>query len=48
MPIIASGGVSRISDIKRLAEIGVEAVVIGRSLYEGTLQLGDAITAAQE
>ncbi len=48
MPIIASGGVSRITDIKRLAEIGVEAVVIGRSLYEGTLQLGDAITAAQE
>src|SRR4030042_328893 len=45
MPVIASGGVSRISDIKKLAESGVEAVIIGRSLYEGTLSLSDAIKA---
>ncbi len=45
VPVIASGGVKEISDIKKLAEFGVEAVVIGRSLYEGTLKLSDAINA---
>jgi phosphoribosylformimino-5-aminoimidazole carboxamide ribotide isomerase len=45
LPIIASGGVKDIADIKRVAELGVEAVVVGRSLYEGTLNLADAIKA---
>jgi phosphoribosylformimino-5-aminoimidazole carboxamide ribotide isomerase len=47
MPVIASGGVKEIADIKKLAELGVEAVVVGRSLYEGTLNLADAIDAAR-
>ncbi|MHC4338075.1 MAG: 1-(5-phosphoribosyl)-5-[(5-phosphoribosylamino)methylideneamino]imidazole-4-carboxamide isomerase [Planctomycetota bacterium] len=47
VPVIASGGVKEIVDIKKLAELGVEAVVIGRSLYEGTLNLPDAINAAK-
>ena len=45
--IVASGGVSRISDIKKLAETKVVAAIIGRSLYEGTLDLSDAINAAK-
>ena len=47
VPVIASGGVRDVADIKRLAELGVEAVIIGRSLYEGTLSLSDAIEAAK-
>ncbi len=47
VPVIASGGVREISDIKKLAELEVEAVIIGRSLYEGTLKLSDAINAAK-
>lgn len=47
VPVIASGGVREISDIKKLAELAVEAVIIGRSLYEGTLKLSDAINAAK-
>ncbi len=47
VPVIASGGINEVSDITRLAELGVEAVVIGRSLYEGTLKLADAINAAR-
>ena len=46
-PVIASGGVREISDIKKLAELAVEAAIIGRSLYEGTLNLSDAIEAAK-
>jgi phosphoribosylformimino-5-aminoimidazole carboxamide ribotide isomerase len=47
IPVIASGGVRETADIKKLAELGVEAVIIGRALYEGTLNLSDAIEAAK-
>ena len=46
IPVIASGGVTEIADIKKLTETGVEAAIIGRALYEGTLKLADAINAA--
>jgi phosphoribosylformimino-5-aminoimidazole carboxamide ribotide isomerase len=45
--VIASGGVSKIDDIKKLAKSGVEAVIIGRALYEGALNLAEAIEAAK-
>jgi len=48
IPVIASGGVNSIKDIKRLAEFNPEAAIIGRSLYEGTLNLPDAIEAARQ
>jgi phosphoribosylformimino-5-aminoimidazole carboxamide ribotide isomerase len=47
IPVIASGGVRETADIKKLAKVGVEAVIIGRALYEGTLNLADAIDAAK-
>jgi phosphoribosylformimino-5-aminoimidazole carboxamide ribotide isomerase len=46
VPVIASGGVSSIEDIKKVAELGAAAAIVGRSLYEGTLKLADAIKAA--
>jgi phosphoribosylformimino-5-aminoimidazole carboxamide ribotide isomerase len=46
-PVIASGGVKEVNDIRRLAPIGVAGVIVGRSLYEGTLTLPDAIAAAK-
>jgi phosphoribosylformimino-5-aminoimidazole carboxamide ribotide isomerase len=47
VPVVASGGVNTIEDIKKLAEFNPEAAIIGRSLYEGTLNLADAIEAAK-
>ena len=47
IPVIASGGVSTVDDVRQLAEIGVDGCIIGRSLYEGTLTLPDALDAAQ-
>lgn len=48
VPLIASGGVNSIEDIKKLMQSGnIEAAIIGRALYEGTLGLADAIKAAQ-
>lgn len=47
VPVVAAGGVRETADIKKLAELGVQAVIIGRALYEGTLKLADAINAAK-
>ncbi len=47
IPVIASGGVATMQDIERLCSAqaeGIEAAVLGRSLYEGTLDF----RAAQE
>jgi len=46
IPVVASGGVTTISDIKNVAEIGAAAAIVGRSLYEGTIKLAEAIKAA--
>jgi phosphoribosylformimino-5-aminoimidazole carboxamide ribotide isomerase len=48
LPVVASGGVTTCDDVKRLAEIGMAGCIIGRSLYEGSLQLGEAIAAAKQ
>ncbi len=45
--VVASGGVTTIEDVKNLVKTGVDAAIIGRSLYEGTLRLADAINAAR-
>ena len=48
VPVIASGGVKEIDDVKKLIELGgVEAAIIGRALYEGTVELAEAIKATQ-
>ncbi|MGB2863281.1 MAG: 1-(5-phosphoribosyl)-5-[(5-phosphoribosylamino)methylideneamino]imidazole-4-carboxamide isomerase [Sedimentisphaerales bacterium] len=47
VPVVASGGVNTVEDIRKLTEFSPEAAIIGRSLYEGTLKLTDAIEAAK-
>lgn len=45
IPVIASGGVTNMDDIKRLAPAGKEGVlgtITGRAIYEGTLDLAEA------
>jgi phosphoribosylformimino-5-aminoimidazole carboxamide ribotide isomerase len=44
-PIIASGGVRDVADIRALAGIGVAGVIAGKALYEGRLDLADALIA---
>jgi phosphoribosylformimino-5-aminoimidazole carboxamide ribotide isomerase len=46
IPVVASGGVSTIKDIENLLNItdsGIIGVICGRSLYEGTLDLSEAM-----
>ena len=45
IPVIASGGVTDMEDIKNLNNVkasGIEAVIIGRALYERTIDLQEA------
>jgi phosphoribosylformimino-5-aminoimidazole carboxamide ribotide isomerase len=45
IPVIASGGVTNIDDIKRLCatdEEGIIGAIVGRALYEGTIDLNEA------
>lgn len=41
--LIASGGVSSLADIERLNEANVPAVIFGKAIYEGRIQLKDLI-----
>jgi phosphoribosylformimino-5-aminoimidazole carboxamide ribotide isomerase len=44
--IIASGGVSSLTDIRELASRRFEAAIIGKALYEGVFTLPEALQAA--
>ena len=47
IPVIASGGVAGIADIHALAgKPGIEGVITGRALYDGRLDLAEALAAA--
>jgi phosphoribosylformimino-5-aminoimidazole carboxamide ribonucleotide (ProFAR) isomerase len=41
--IIASGGVSDLSDLVKLRQMGIEGVIVGKALYEGGLDLMAAL-----
>ena len=51
IPVIASGGVHDIKDVEALCAVqdeGIEGVICGRSIYEGTLDLSQAQRRADE
>ena len=43
IPVVASGGVSTLADVRALRETGASAVVIGTALYEGRFTLEAAM-----
>ena len=43
LPIIASGGVRRADDVWALRDLGLEAVVVGKAMYSGTLKLEEVV-----
>lgn len=52
LPVIASGGVSTLRDVQRLVAVHRDhpllvGAIIGRAIYEGTIQVADAVAAAQ-
>ena len=47
VPVVASGGVTTAEDVRRLAAVKMDGCIIGRALYEGTLTIQQAESAAQ-
>lgn len=45
LPVIASGGVTTLDDVKRLHENALAGCIIGRALYEGQLNLREVVAA---
>jgi phosphoribosylformimino-5-aminoimidazole carboxamide ribotide isomerase/phosphoribosylanthranilate isomerase len=48
-PVIASGGISSLDDLKRLRELvplGLEGAILGKSLYAGKFTLEQALVVA--
>ncbi len=51
IPVIASGGVSTLDDIRALCEVqesGITGAIIGRALYDGAIDLAEATRIAAE
>lgn len=46
VPVVACGGVTDIEDVRRLAQLNLAGVVIGRAIYEETINLGEALRIA--
>ncbi|MFQ5732487.1 MAG: 1-(5-phosphoribosyl)-5-[(5-phosphoribosylamino)methylideneamino]imidazole-4-carboxamide isomerase [Planctomycetaceae bacterium] len=52
LPVIASGGVTTLDDVQRLLDLQnaqptLIGAIVGRALYEGTLNLSDALSLVQ-
>lgn len=47
IPVIASGGVATVEDVRALRDAGAAAVVVGSALYEGAFTLEEAMAAVE-
>ena len=50
VPVIASGGVTSLEDLRTIRSMegeGVIGAIIGRALYDGTIDLAEALTFAR-
>ena len=51
MPVIASGGITSLDDVKALCAVepeGITGAITGRAVYEGTLDFAEAQKLADE
>ena len=46
LPVIASGGLSAVDDLKRLKELDVWAAIVGKAFYEGKIGIQEAMVYA--
>ena len=50
-PVVASGGISNLSDIANLAaltSLGIEGAIVGKALYAGAFTVGEALKVASK
>jgi phosphoribosylformimino-5-aminoimidazole carboxamide ribotide isomerase len=46
LPVVASGGVTTLDDVRALSQAGLSGCIIGRAIYEGTIDLQQAVELA--
>ena len=48
VPLIASGGITRLEDLKQLRMLGPKVIgaIVGKALYEGVIELRSAMAAS--
>ena len=47
VPIVASDGVGTVDHLHALRKLPVESVIVGRDLYDGTVELAAALEALE-
>ena len=45
LPVICSGGISSLEEVRAVAKLGAAGAIVGRALYEGTFTIPEAIAA---
>lgn len=48
VPIIASGGITYLQEIKKLKEAGLAGAIVGKALYEGQLDLKEVLKIGED
>ena len=48
MDLTASGGVSSLEDVRKLRDMGIYGAILGKALYTGMLDLGEAVKLCKE
>ena len=48
LPVIASGGVTNMADVTRLSAMALFGCIIGRALYENTIDLHEAVRVGSQ
>ena len=48
LPIIAAGGISALSHLIKLKELGAEGAIVGKALYTGDINLKEALVVVQD
>jgi phosphoribosylformimino-5-aminoimidazole carboxamide ribotide isomerase len=43
--IVASGGIASLDDLRAVCALGCSGAIVGRALYEGRLDLAEAVAA---
>jgi len=45
VPIVHSGGVTTLADVTALKSLPIQGIIVGKALYEGTLNVAEAVKA---
>ncbi|HUV56520.1 MAG TPA: HisA/HisF-related TIM barrel protein, partial [Dehalococcoidales bacterium] len=48
LPVIVAGGVSSLSHLKMLKQLGVEGAIVGKALYTGDINLKQALSIVNQ